>query len=95
MRDYEVMFVIRPDLDEAAIEATIARFEELIKNGGGEIEKLDRWGKRRLAYEINHNTEGFYVVIDFKAPTETAREVDRVLRITDEVIRHLVTRREK
>ncbi|HHY45892.1 MAG TPA: 30S ribosomal protein S6 [Firmicutes bacterium] len=95
MRDYEVMFIIRPDLDEAAIEGVINKFEELIKNGGGEILKLDRWGKRRLAYEIQHLSEGFYVVIQFKAPSELAHELERVLRITDEVIRHLVTRKDE
>ena len=95
MRDYEAMFVIKPDLDEEATGALIGRFEELIRNGGGELEKTDKWGKRRLAYEIEGYREGYYVVIDFKAESPVAQELERVLKIADGVIRHLIVRRDE
>ncbi|HHV62844.1 MAG TPA: 30S ribosomal protein S6 [Firmicutes bacterium] len=93
MRDYEVMFILKPDLEEDATSAIVTKFEDLIKNGGGEIEKTDRWGKRRLAYEIDGFNEGYYVLIDFKAEAGVAGELERVLKITDGVIRFLITRK--
>ncbi len=93
MRDYETMFIVRPDLEEEAIEATIAKFQALVTGGGGTVGKVDRWGKRRLAYEIAGHTEGLYVVMEFSAEAAVARELERVFRITDEVIRHLIVRK--
>jgi len=61
---------------------------------GGEVEKVDQWGKRRFAYEIKNYTEGFYVVIDFKAESGATSEVERILKITDEVVRYLLVRRD-
>ncbi|NLJ80420.1 MAG: 30S ribosomal protein S6 [Firmicutes bacterium] len=95
MRAYELMVIYAPNLDEEGLEAQIDRTKELIVNIGGEIEKVDTWGKRRFAYEINDNTEGFYVVIDFKAEGGTTSEVERILKITDEVVRYLLVRRNK
>lgn len=94
MRAYELMVIYVPQLDEESLQAQIDRTTELITNNGGEIEKVDKWGKRRFAYEINDNTEGFYVVIDFKAESGTTSEVERILKITDEVVRHLLVRRD-
>ncbi|MGE5572550.1 MAG: 30S ribosomal protein S6 [Bacillota bacterium] len=93
MRDYEAMFIIKPDLEEEAVNATVAKFQDLVTGGGGTVNKLDRWGKRRLAYEIAGYTEGLYVVMDFSAESSVARELERVFRITDEVIRHLIVRK--
>ncbi|NMA62191.1 MAG: 30S ribosomal protein S6 [Firmicutes bacterium] len=95
MRDYELMVIFAPQLDEEALTAQIERTKQLIANIGGEVEKVDKWGKRRLAYEINDNTEGFYVVIDFKAESGTTSEVERILKITDEVVRYLLVRRDE
>ena len=95
VRAYELMVIYAPNLDEEGLEAQIDRTKELIVNIGGEIEKVDTWGKRRFAYEINDNTEGFYVVIDFKAEGGTTSEVERILKITDEVVRYLLVRRNK
>lgn len=92
MRSYETMFVIRPDLDEEGTERTIEKFTGLIQEQGGQVEELERWGKRRLAYEIQGYNEGYYVVIDFKAPGSTVTELNRVMRISDEVIRHMVVK---
>jgi len=95
VRDYELMVIFAPQLDEEALTAQIERTKQLIANIGGEVEKVDKWGKRRLAYEINDNTEGFYVVIDFKAESGTTSEVERILKITDEVVRYLLVRRDE
>ena len=93
MRDYETMFIIEPDLEEEAIDATVGKFESLVTDSGGTVTSIDRWGKRRLAYEIAGHTEGIYVIIEFSAEPGVARELERVFRITDEVIRHIVIRK--
>lgn len=92
MRNYELMVIFVPRLDEENLTAQIEKTKNLITGIGGEIEKVDKWGKRRLAYEINDYTEGFYVVIDFKAESGTTSEVERILKITDEVVRYLLVR---
>ena len=92
MRSYELMVIFVPGLDEEGLDAQIERTKGLIEGIGGEVEKVDKWGRRRLAYEINDNTEGFYVVIDFKAESGATSEVERILKITDEVIRYLLLR---
>jgi small subunit ribosomal protein S6 len=89
MKAYELVYIIKPG-EEEVINATVTKFENLIKNNGGVIEKLDRWGKKRLAYEIKDLTEGYYVLVHFNAEPKTVREVERVMKITDEVIRHLL-----
>ncbi len=94
MRRYEVLFIIRPELDEEATEAVIDRVKSVIEKNGAEITKLDKWGKRRLAYEIKHVREGYYVLINFKGEAAVAAELDRVLKIFDEVLRHLIVREE-
>ena len=95
MRPYDLMVIINPGLDKEATEAVIEKAKGLITQGGGEITNVNKWGKRRLAYEINGNTDGFYVVIDFNADNETTTEVDRVLKITEEVVRFLLVRKEE
>ena len=95
MRAYEIMLIYTPNLDEEALDAAVERTTTLITSNGGEVEKVDKWGKRRLAYEINDLTEGFYVVIDFKADSETTSEVERILKITEEVVRYLLVRRDE
>lgn len=93
MRAYEVMYIIRPELDEEQTTAVIEKFKNLIENNGGEIAKLDKWGKRKLAYEIKRSREGFYVLIEFNGEAEAVAELDRVFRITDEVLKHLIIRK--
>jgi small subunit ribosomal protein S6 len=89
------MYILKPELDEEAINAAITRFEEVVTGKGGEIVKTDRWGKRRLAYEVNGATEGFYVLMTFKAPNDSAQELDRIFKIQDDVIRHLVIKKDE
>ncbi len=95
MREYELMFIIRPDLDEEKTEATIAKFNSLLESQGATDIKVDKWGKRRLAYDIADQREGFYVVINFKSGAAAVQELERVLKITDEVLRHLIVKKEK
>ncbi|MBA2133088.1 30S ribosomal protein S6 [Capillibacterium thermochitinicola] len=90
---YESVIILSPQLDEEALENAINRIQDVIKNGNGEVTKVDRWGKRRLAYEIKDLTEGYYLLVEMDAPSATAQELDRVLRISDDVIRHLIVRR--
>ena len=89
MKKYEVMYIVKP-VEEEAIEAVIAKFEGLISNNGGSVEKTDRWGKKRLAYEIQDLSEGFYVLVTFNATPACIKELDRVMLITDEVMRHMI-----
>jgi len=95
VRGYELVVIIRPDLDDEATEAVIEKVRSMIENNGGEIVKLDKWGKRRLAYEINDLRDGFYVVIKFKGEAAVSAELDRVLKITDTVLRHMIVREEE
>jgi small subunit ribosomal protein S6 len=92
MRAYECLYIIKPDLDEEQTNAVMDKFKGLIENNGGEIAKLDKWGKRRLAYEIKHCREGYYVLMEFNGKPETVGELGRVFRITDEVLKHMTLR---
>jgi len=94
VRPYETLLVLKPDLEEETIDALMERFTGVITGEDGTIDNIDRWGKRRLAYEINGFTEGFYVVIDFQSEPATASELERIVKITDGVIRHLLIRKD-
>lgn len=91
MRKYEVMFIIRSDVDQEVVEATVVKFQNIVNNGG-EIVKSDVQGKRRLAYEIDKQRDGIYVLFNFNAPSEVVAELDRVMKISDEIIRHLIVK---
>jgi len=91
MRKYELMFILQPDLEQDAVNAQVEKFAGIIQNGG-EIVKQEVLGKRRLAYEIQKQREGIYVLYVFHATPDVVKELDRVLRITDEVIRHLIVK---
>ena len=91
MRKYEVMYIIRPDVEQEAVQALVEKFNGVISNGG-EVTKTDIIGKRRLAYEINKIREGQYVLVHFNATSEVVSELDRVMKIADEVIRAMIVR---
>ena len=93
MNKYEVMFIVKP-AEEEATNAVIEKVEALIARVGGTVEKVDRWGKRRLAYAVKKFTDGFYVLINFEAAPAEIKEIDRVLKINDEVRRHLLVKHE-
>lgn len=92
MRRYELMLVIRPDAPDDSVQALIDRQTRTIVTAGGQIIKVSPWGRRRLAYKIGPHHEASYFIIVFDAPSEAVAELERGLNITEEVLRHLVTR---
>ncbi len=94
MNQYEVMYVIDAALEDSARVELIDRFSDLVKKNGGEIDRVDEWGKRRLAYAINYKTEGYYVLMYIKAPSELPKELERNFQISDKILRSLVIRYE-
>lgn len=95
MRKYETLFILNPSLEDDTVKANVEKFKGVIENGGGTVDNIDSWGKRKLAYEINKVNEGYYTLINFSADSELPKELDRIFRITDGVIRHLIVRDEK
>ena len=92
MRSYELMMITRGDLDEKAVASNIDRFTKLIADRGGSVDGVDHWGKRAFAYEINHQREGYYTVIDLSINGDGLNELERQLRLADEVVRHKIVR---
>lgn len=95
MSKYETIYILNPTLDEEAINANIEKFNSVIENGGGTVENTDVWGMRKLAYEINKFKEGYYVLVNFSSESELPKELDRMFRIADDVIRYIIVNLEK
>ena len=94
MTKYECLFVLSTKtLDDAALEATTEKFKDLITKNGGVIENVDVWGNRRLAYAINYETEGYYVLVNFEADSKVPAELDRVFNITTGVLRSMIIKK--
>jgi small subunit ribosomal protein S6 len=92
VRPYESMIIFDADTEEPAIAAVLERITEIVRSGGGERGPVDRWGKRAFAYEMKHRREGYYVVMEFTAEPAAAAEIDRLLALADEVLRHKTVR---
>lgn len=92
MRGYEVMTIHRPELAESDVQAKVKEVETFLASRGATISSTDMWGKRRFAYEINHANEGFYSVVTFESETEAVDDLDRVLTLADDVLRHKILR---
>jgi small subunit ribosomal protein S6 len=92
MRHYEVMVILDPDLEERAVSPLIESFLSVVREGNGKVEKVDTWGRRRLAYEIKKKPEGIYSVIDLNAAPEVVKELDRQLNLNESVLRTKVLR---
>ncbi len=92
---YETIYVIRPNLEEEAVKAVVEKFNNLIVQEGGQIDNVDEWGKRRLAYPIDDLKEGFYILMNFSAPPALPQELERVFKITDDILRYLTIRIEE
>lgn len=90
MNKYEVVYIIDPAVEEDARKELIAKFNALIADNGGTVDKVEEWGKRRLAYAIDYKTEGYYVLVNFQAEAELPKELERNLQISDSVIRYQV-----
>ncbi|MCU6481099.1 small subunit ribosomal protein S6 [Arthrobacter silviterrae] len=95
MRPYELMVIIDPDVDERTVEPSLQKFLNVITTDGGTIEKVDIWGRRRLAYDIQKKSEGIYAVVNFTAAPHTAQELDRVLGLNETILRTKITRPEE
>jgi small subunit ribosomal protein S6 len=89
---YELVYIVRPTVDEQSLAAVKEKVEKFITGATGEITRRDDWGKRRLAYPIQNFTEGFYTVLQFNFPPTAVRDLERSLQLTEEVLRYLVTR---
>jgi small subunit ribosomal protein S6 len=92
LRTYEVMVILDPSLDERTVGPSLDTYLNVVRQDGGEVESVDVWGKRRLAYEIDKNPEGIYAVIDLKAEPATVKELDRQLSLNESVLRTKVIR---
>ena len=94
MRDYELMCVLNPELDEAGLETQNERVKTLIAARGGEVVSMEPWGRRRLAYPLNGFRDGYYTLTRFRIEPTQADTLDRNLRLTESVIRHLIVRQD-
>ena len=95
MSAYELMYIVKPELDDQAVQQEIDKVGQLIQTNGGQVKKVTPWGKRRLAYSVKDQREGHYVVEEFDRDQAEVQEVERVLRISDSVFRHLLVRQEE
>jgi small subunit ribosomal protein S6 len=92
VRDYELMVVLDPNLDEAAVEAMTTRVSSLITQRGGTVDNVDQWGRRRLAYPIGRYRDGVYILTRLRLNPGLSSEIERALKLTESVIRHLLVR---
>lgn len=95
MNKYELIYIIDTAVEETARKEMVERFSNIITDNGGQIEKVDEWGKRRLAYTIDYKTEGYYVMVSFEAEGDVPKEVERNLEINENIIRYLTVRLEE
>lgn len=95
MRKYELLYIIRPSVDEEAKKALIERFNNVITENGGTVDKTTDMGKRRLAYEINKMREGYYVLLNITAEPKAIQETERLMKISDDVVRQMTTKDER
>ena len=93
MRDYEILYIVRSDLEDDKVQDIVKRVNTLIEKAGGAAERTNVWGKRKLAYEVKHQKEGSYVLQDFQIGPDRVPELEAQLKITEEVLRHLIVRK--
>ena len=93
MREYEVLYILRADLDDDKVQDAVKRVNTVIERSGGSIDRTNLWGKRKLAYEVKQQKEGSYVLQDFRIAPERVPELEAALKITEEVLRHLIVRK--
>ena len=94
MRHYEIMIILNPETDERTIAPTLEKLLQIVPSSGGTVDKIDIWGKRRLAYDIKKKSEGFYIVVDMTTTPEIAQELDRQLGLNESVLRTKLLRPE-
>jgi small subunit ribosomal protein S6 len=94
MRHYEMMIILDPELEERTVAPSLDKFLDVVRKGGGTVDKVDIWGKRRLAYDIAKKSEGIYAVVDMTAEPAVAKELDRQLNLNESILRTKVIRPE-
>lgn len=92
MNRYEMLYILDANLADEARDAVIAKFEELVKTNGGNVESIDKWGVKKLTYEINDKADGYYVLMTFECQPSLIAEIERIAGITGEVLRRLITK---
>lgn len=92
MNKYEAMYIVTPEMEDEAIKGVIEKFSGIITANGGEIEKTDEWGRKKLAYPIDYKIEGYYVLVNFAAAPELPRELERNFRNDESILRYMVVR---
>lgn len=95
MRQYETMFILRPEFDKEQSQEVAARYTDIITSNGGTIDKVSEWGKRRLAYEVKKYREGIYVLVNFTAEANVSKELERNFKISEDVLRYLMVRKDE
>jgi small subunit ribosomal protein S6 len=93
-RDYELGFILYPEVSEEEIGSTLGRIEQIVASHGGQVVRVNQWGRRRLAYPIDHHRDGYYIFIDMILTPETVAELERTLKVSEIVLRHIVKRRD-
>lgn len=93
-RDYELGFILHPEVSEEQSNAILERIQQIVNNHDGQVVRITQWGRRRLAYPIRHQRDGFYVFFDMILTPETVSELDRNIKVTEEVLRHIIIRRD-
>jgi len=94
LRQYEIMIILDPDIEERTVAPSLDKYLSVVKTDGGSVDKVDIWGRRRLAYDIKKKSEGIYAVVDFSSTSDTAKELDRQLGLNEVVLRTKVLRKE-
>jgi small subunit ribosomal protein S6 len=93
-RDYELGFILNPEVSEEEVRSSLDRIEQIVANYGGQIFKVNHWGRRRLAYPIERHRDGYYIFIDMNVTPETVTEIERTLRVSEKVFRHMMKKRD-
>ncbi len=91
VRSYEALYIVNPDLQDENIQAIMDKYKAVVEEQGGEVTDVNRWEKRRLAYEVKGLREGIYILMNFKSESSASKELDRRFRIADDVMRHMIT----
>ncbi|OAS83156.1 MULTISPECIES: 30S ribosomal protein S6 [Metabacillus] len=94
MKKYEVMYIIRPNIEDEAKKALVERFNSVLSDNGAELNESKEWGKRRLAYEINDFRDGYYMLLQVNSEAAAIQEFDRLAKISEDIIRHIVIKKE-
>ena len=93
MNNYEILYIIENSVEEAARETVAAKYQTLIESSGGTVEKVDKWGLRKFSYPINYKKDGYYILMNFSCAPALIKEIERQMRISDEIVRYMTIRK--